>query len=214
MARPIVTREAVFAAAAELTAAGSDASILAVQGQIGGGSYSTVKRYLDEWKREQAAATPTLDLPPEVAARAAELARALWGLAHTQAEQRVAALRAEAEQQLGRSRAELQAAELTISRLEGEAEQAAQQLEAAQQQFAAAQAATEEARTAARVAEARAGEQERQIAELQRQLAQHGAELDAARAQALDAARLHGELGALRQQLQEQAALIERLSRR
>lgn len=57
-------------------------------------------------------------------------------------------------------------------------------------------------------------EQEQQIADLRRQATQHREELDAARAQAMDHARLTGELTALRQQLQDQAALIERLSQR
>ncbi len=49
MAKALVTREAVFEAADVLAAAGDDPSILAVQGRIGGGSYSTVKRFLDTW---------------------------------------------------------------------------------------------------------------------------------------------------------------------
>jgi len=74
MAKALVTREAVFEAADALAAAGDDPSILAVQGQIGGGSYSTVKRFLDAWKAERKSAAPVIEVPPDVAARGEELA--------------------------------------------------------------------------------------------------------------------------------------------
>ena len=214
MAKAIGTREAVFEAADALAAAGDDPSILAVQGRIGGGSYSTVKRFLDAWKAERKSAVPIIEVPPDVAARGEELVRSLWGAAHGLAEQRIAEVRGDADQQVRQARAELQAAEMTIARLEAEADQAAQQLDAVQGQLVEARTSLEEARTAARVAEARTTEQERQIADLWRQGAQHREELEAARAQAIDQARLTGELNALRQQLHDQAALIERLSTR
>ena len=214
MAKALVTREAVFEAADALAAAGDDPSILAVQGQIGGGSYSTVKRFLDAWKAERKSAAPVIEVPPDVAARGEELMRSLWGAAHNLAEQRIAEVRSEADQQVRQARAELEIAEATITRMEAEADQAAQQLNAVQGQFVEARTALEEARTAARIAEARTTEQERQIADLQRQVAQNRDELEAARAQAIDQARLSGELAALRQQLQDQAALIARLSTR
>jgi DNA repair exonuclease SbcCD ATPase subunit len=214
MAKAIVTREAVFEAAYGLIATGDDPSILAVQGRIGGGSYSTVKRFLDAWKAERRSATPSIEVPPDITARGEELVRSLWAAAHDLAEQRIAEVRGEADQQVRQARAELQAAEVTIARLEAEAEQAAQQLDAVQGQLVEARTSLEEARTAARVAEARTTEQEQQIADLRRQGAQHREELEAARAQAMDQARLTGELSALRQQLQDQTALIERLSTR
>lgn len=214
MAKAIVTREAVLEAAEALLAMGEEPSILSVQGRIGGGSYSTVKRFLDAWKAERKSTAPAIEVPPDVAARGEELVRALWGAAHSLADQRIAEARGEADQQVRQARVELEIAEVTITRLEGEAEQAAQQLDAAQGQLVEARTALEEARAAARIAEARASEQERQIADLQRLVAQHREELETARAQAIDQARLSGELAALRQQLQDQAALIERLSTR
>jgi len=214
MAKAIVTREAVFAAADALTAAGEDPSILAIQARIGGGSYSTVKRYLDAWKTERKAAAPAIEVPPEISTRGEELVRALWAAAHGLAEQRIAEVRREADQQVRQARAELEIAEMTIARLEAEADQAAQQLDAIQQQLVEARGALEETRLAARIAETRTIEQEQQIADLRRQVTQYREELDAARAQAMEQARLSGELSALRQQLQDQAALIERLSQR
>lgn len=214
MAKAIVTREAVFEAADALAGAGDDPTILTVQGRIGGGSYSTVKRFLDAWKAERKSAPPVIEVPPEVAARGEELVRSLWGAAHGLAEQRIAEVRGEAEAQVLKARAELQAAEATIARLEAEADQAAQQLDVAQQQLVEARTALGEARTAARIAEARTADQEQQITDLRRQVTQQREELEAARTQAIDQARLSGELAALRQQLQDQVALIERLSQR
>ena len=153
-----------------------------------------------------------LELPlPEQPAERPELGDTA---AHGLAEQRIAEVRSEADQQVRQARAELEIAEATITRMEAEADQAAQQLNAVQGQLVEARTALEEARTAARIAEARTAEQGRQIADLQRQVAQNRDELEAARAQAIDQARLSGELAALRQQLQDQAALIARLSTR
>ena len=50
MAKALVTQDRVFEVADVLTARGEEPSILSVQAAIGGGSYSTVKRYLDLWK--------------------------------------------------------------------------------------------------------------------------------------------------------------------
>ena len=47
MARQIVTQSAVNEAAAALVTEGQEPSIVGVQERIGGGSYSTVKRFLD-----------------------------------------------------------------------------------------------------------------------------------------------------------------------
>lgn len=56
MARQIVTSERVAEIANALVLEGQEPSIVAVQAQIGGGSYSTVKRYLDVWRQERAEA--------------------------------------------------------------------------------------------------------------------------------------------------------------
>ena len=50
MAKPVVTQERVFEIAEALTLRGEAPTILSVQAAIGGGSYSTVKRYIDVWK--------------------------------------------------------------------------------------------------------------------------------------------------------------------
>ena len=49
MARPLATKELVFDAASSLVSDGTEPSIVNVQAKIGGGSYTTIKRYLDAW---------------------------------------------------------------------------------------------------------------------------------------------------------------------
>ena len=50
MAKAVVTQERVFEVAQALTDQGTAPTILNVQEGIGGGSYTTVKRYLDQWR--------------------------------------------------------------------------------------------------------------------------------------------------------------------
>ncbi len=82
-------------------ATGEEPSIIAVQERIGGGSYSTVKRFLAAWKAQQEASKqPAVDLPDAVAARGAALVRELWGAAAALAEQRSTQVREEAQRQV------------------------------------------------------------------------------------------------------------------
>ncbi len=63
-------------------------------------------------------------------------------------------------------------------------------------------------------AEARSQEQEQQIADLRQQVVHQQAELETARILVADHARLSGERTAVRQQLHDQATLIDRLTAR
>ena len=51
MAKTLATKELVFQSATELKSQGKDPTIIEVQAHIGGGSYTTIKRYLDEWRK-------------------------------------------------------------------------------------------------------------------------------------------------------------------
>lgn len=53
MAKPVVTEALVFTVSDQLQAGGTEPTILTVQERIGGGSYTTIKRYLDTWKQQQ-----------------------------------------------------------------------------------------------------------------------------------------------------------------
>jgi len=220
MARALVTQATVFDAADALAAGGAEPTIITVQERIGGGSYTTVKRYLEEWKaQQQTAKQPVVDLPDEIAAKGDEFVRSLWASAASLADQRAQQAREEAQRQVAEARAVLADAEAAIARLEAEGEEHAQRLSSQEQTIATLRDELDQARGAAQVAEARAAEQAQRVGDLQRELdlghrevARLNEELVQVRAAALDQARLSGELDALKRQLQDQAALIERLT--
>lgn len=197
MARQIVTQSAVAEAAEALIAEGAEPSIVAVQSRIGGGSYSTVKRFLDVWKQQRAeAATAAPDTPAEVQARGQEFARAVWALASREAQREAQQAKDEAYAEVAAVRGELTGASTEIARLEGvEAEQAAV-IEQRQTKLREVELALTEAQT-----------QARRVPDLEHTLAAVRAELDAARKDATDKAvqvgKLSGELEALRAQVAE-----------
>lgn len=197
MARQIVTQNAVTEAAEALIAEGAEPSIVAVQSRIGGGSYSTVKRFLDVWKQQRAeAATAAPDTPAEVQVRGQEFVRAVWALAAREAQREAQQAKDEAYAEVAAVRGELTEASTEIARLEGvEAEQAAA-IEQRQTKLREVELALTEAQT-----------QARRVPELEQTLATVRAELDAARKDASDKAvqvgKLSGELEALRAQAAE-----------
>ena len=211
MARAIVTQGLVFEAADALVVAGTEPSIIDVQERIGGGSYTTVKRFLEAWKARQIP-PPMIALPEAVATRGAAFVRELWSAAAAMSEQRSTQVREDAQRQVAAAQAALASAEAAITRMEAEGEEQAQWLVSQEQLIAGLRDEVAEARNTAQVAEARAAEQARQIEDLQRQVQQRDDVLAEARAASLDQARLTGELAALQRQLQEQTALIERLA--
>lgn len=197
MARQIVTQQAVTEAAEALIVEGAEPSIVAVQARIGGGSYSTVKKFLDVWKQERAeAATAAPETPAEVQAKGQEFARIVWALASREAQAEAQQAKDEAQAAVAAVRVELAEATNEIARLEG---------------VEAAQAATIDQQAAklreVELALAEAQTQARRVAELEKSLADLRAELDASRKDATDkaveAGRLAGEGEALRAQVRE-----------
>jgi predicted RNase H-like nuclease (RuvC/YqgF family) len=213
MARAIVTQALVNEAADALAAAGEEPAIISVQEKIGGGSYTTVKRFLAAWKTQQEAQPPAIEVPEAIATRGATFVRELWSAAAALAEQHSAQVREEAQRQVEAAQAALVSAEAAIARMESEGEEQAQRLASQEQAITALRDELAQARSASQVAEARAAEQAQRVEDLQQQVQQRDTELAQARAAALDQARLAGEVTALQRQLQEQTALIERLAR-
>jgi chromosome segregation ATPase len=205
MARAIVTQEAVAEAAAQLVAAGEEPSIINVQARIGGGSFSTVKRYLDAWKEAQAAVPAQVEAPPAVQEQAAAFGRAVWQAAVALAEQQIAQVRAEAERQVAQARASEAEAMQAVTRLETQLEELAQQLVAAQQERDAARGALDEAVLAEQRAQARLEEQRERLTDLHRQVEAQATELSQARADLLAQAKLAGEVEALRRQMADES---------
>ena len=222
MARTIVTQAAVVEAADTLDATGEEPTIITVQERIGGGSYTTVKRYLEEWKAQrQITRQPAIEIPDAIVAKGNEFVRSLWVAAAALADERVTQAREEAWRQVETVRAALTDAEAAIGRLETEGEEQAQRLTNQQRSIEQLRVDLDQSRTAVSVAEARATEQEQRVEDLRRELAMAhqqvtrlSEELVQARAAELDHARMSGELAAMERQIQEQAALIERLSGR
>lgn len=197
MARQIVTQQAVTEAAEALILEGAEPSIVAVQARIGGGSYSTVKKFLDVWKQQRAeAATAAPDTPAEVQAKGQEFARIVWALASREAQAEAQQAKDEAQAEVAAVRGELAEATNEIARLEG---------------VEASQAATIDQQSAklreVELALAEAQTQARRVAELEKSLADLRGELDASRKDATDkaveAGRLAGEAEALRAQVRE-----------
>lgn len=212
MARAIVTPELVEQAADALVLTGEEPSIIAVQEQIGGGSYTTVKRYLEQWKAKQKR-QPPIELPPEIASQVNQVVGDLWASAANLAEQRSAEIRQAAQRQVNEAQAALASAEAAIARLESEAEQQAQQLASQEQHLTTLRQELAEARSVAQIAEAHSNDLTQQLAELQRQAQQREAELAEARNTTINQAHLQGQIEALQRQLAEQSALIERLAK-
>lgn len=203
MARQIVTQHAVNEAAEALILEGSEPSILAVQSRIGGGSYSTVKRFLDVWKQERAeAATAAPDTPPEVQTKGQEFARVVWALASREAQREAQQAKDEAHAEVVAVRGELAEATTEIARLEGVESEQSVTIEQQHAKLREVELSLAEAQT-----------QARRVAELEKSLAEIRAELDASRKEAtdkaVDAGRLAGEAEALRAQVRELMAAIK-----
>lgn len=202
MARQIVTSERVAEIANALVLEGQEPSIVAVQAQIGGGSYSTVKRYLDVWRQERAeAAASAPDMPSEIAAKGAEFARTVWAMASRQAQRDAQGVKDAAAKAEAALRGELVGAQAEIARLE---QTDAHQAETIEQQAAKLREIE--------LALAEVQAQARRVPELESTLADTRAQLDAARRDVSEAreraAGLAGQMEALASQ---NAALLAAL---
>ncbi len=169
MAKPLVTERQVFAVADQLQAMGTDPTIITVQERIGGGSYTTVKRYLDAWKQQQTR-QPVVEVPADVTAQGMVAIQALWTTAAQLAHEQVAHDRAEVQRQVVEAQAALAAAEGAITRQEVEAEQLGAQLSDQQQQIDELTAQLAQARTDAAAASAMLQEQGERVRDLQQEL--------------------------------------------
>ena len=120
MPRQIVTPEIVQKTAEELIQQGSEVTLLSVQSRIGGGSYTTVKRLLDEWKTKRSTIDPSQvnDLPPEISEKAREFAIATWIHARTLSNKDLQATKEAANEEITQVKTELDQALQEVARLE------------------------------------------------------------------------------------------------
>lgn len=127
MAKKIADRDTVFAVADQLQSEGVDPSIIAVQERIGGGSYTTIKRLLDEWHAAKKESSVAVEIPKEVSARGEELVRGIWSAASLAAQKEAQAVKDKAAEEVGEAMKELAGAQGEIARLEAvEAEQSSE----------------------------------------------------------------------------------------
>ncbi|UJS23525.1 DNA-binding protein [Thiothrix winogradskyi] len=78
-----ITKDQIFQAADQLTAAGESATMAAVRKLLGGGSYTTINEGLKEWKAKQHTTNTLIrePAPPAVATRLEELGADIWAVA-------------------------------------------------------------------------------------------------------------------------------------
>jgi hypothetical protein len=197
MPRPIITEELVFSTADTMTTEGTDPSIVTVQGRIGGGSFTTVKRFLDQWRAARAAgAVATLDIPPEVDAKGKEFVLATWSLAKHVANKEALAAKEAAAVEVSAVRAEIVQALEEVARLEGNEAQLRETVSSQESKIREME-----------ITLAAAQAQARRTTELEKTLDLVRADLKvaekAATSNAVEAGRSTGEMAALRQQVQD-----------
>lgn len=202
MARLFATKEIVFETASALAAEGIQPSIVTVQDKIGGGSYTTIKRFLDEWNSHMVQLTQaTIEPPSFVTEKSVELGRTLWALAIQQANKDTQAAKDEAERKVATIGSELEFAQKEISRMEEIEESQNELLERTLSQLSSVTADLTEALSKAAM-----------VPDLEARLAAAQADAKAARKEATDkaveAGALAGEAESLRTQLREITAAL------
>lgn len=125
------TLEAVTEVANSLQASGYEPSIINVQAQVGG-SFTTIKRLLEQWRAENAA--PQQEAPAEVERQAVAFARQTWALLSKQASDEIQRGRELAAAEVRAARDELDQATAELARLEGIEEEQRQEISALRDQ--------------------------------------------------------------------------------
>lgn len=188
MARTGVTREQVFEAAARLKARGASITNQRVRDELGEtGSYTTISRYLDEWRAADAAKDhETLPEIPEAAEQAMLGAiREVWRVAAAGAQREITDVKEATERRIQEIQTQHGEAHAEVARLEKEATAADDEIQTLKirsgqldKDLAAARAVEAELRervaaeeTRSRELEAKVGELGAAEAELQRRLA-------------------------------------------
>lgn len=202
MAKQIVTQELVDRAAENALANGIEPSIVAVQAQIGAGSYSTVQKYLAVWKQRQVeAAAVSSDMPADIESKGQAFVRSLWAIAaqQTKADAQVKVDQAHAE--TAAARKQLSEATVEIARLETAQVEQAEIVEQQRVRIREIELALAEAQT-----------EVRRVVAVEQALAETRLALEAARKDATDkavaAGKLTGEVETLRSQNRDLMATL------
>ena len=195
MARPLATKELVFDAASSLVSDGTEPTILNVQAKIGGGSYTTIKRYLDAWNAQrEISAQEAIETPSFVLEKSAELGRQLWAMAMREANKQTQSARDAAESKVTAIARDLEFALAEIRRMEELEESQTQLIESTTEQLSK----TTEALADAQIKASRVPDLEDRLAAALSEAATARQEVTHA---AVEAGRLAGETEALRKQI-------------
>lgn len=88
-----VTRESVFAAANMLVEAGESPTLQAIRRKLGGGSYSTISGYMQEWRSQSKSqailCNPTEQLPVQLQTQFQKVVNDLWVCAQNLADSKL-----------------------------------------------------------------------------------------------------------------------------
>ncbi|WP_374483761.1 DNA-binding protein [Zoogloea sp.] len=190
MVRKLVTQELVTTIADAIVAEGRTPSIIEVRERVGGGSFTTVKRYLDAWHQGQAEANmAALDMPSEFEEKAHQFTLNIWKLASRLAADENQVVKKHAAAQIAAVHNELDVAFQEISRLEGIEAKQAECIDRQQAELHRSELELAEVRTQA----SRALQLEQALSECREQAASKAEEF----------ARLSGETEALRSQVRD-----------
>jgi len=195
MARLLATKELVFDAASSLVSDGTEPTIVNVQAKIGGGSYTTIKRYLDAWNvQREISAQEALETPSFVLEKSAELGRQLWAMALRDANKQTQSVRDAAVGKVTAIARDLEFAHSEIRRMEELEESQNQLLENINEQLSK----VTEALTDAQIKASKVPDLEARLAAA---LAEAATARQAATDKAVEIGRMTGETEALRKQL-------------
>lgn len=120
MAKALVTQELVSEVAQALIQEDAEPSIIAIQKRIGGGSYGSVKKYLDVWKQQrQETENAVVDLPDGFVLKANQFVTTIWNVASREAKSRAQTEINKMKEESNHIHTELAEARGEITRLEG-----------------------------------------------------------------------------------------------
>lgn len=126
--RPVVDREELFEAASRLESEGKPVTALALLEALGGGSLTTIYKYLAEWEASRPTAVATLadnEMPQGVMAAFA----ATWKVAAQEAARQVTAAKEKAAEEVKAAQQQFASALEAIDKLEKESEADSQTIE-------------------------------------------------------------------------------------
>lgn len=121
-----ITKEQVFDAAESLEQMGTEPTYLHVRMHLGSGSFSTIQKYLRQWKETRGDASGTVsesEVPEVLLSAARGFARDAWRVAQSAIARKTAALREELEQQNVSALQDAEAASRMVDTLQAKLEE-------------------------------------------------------------------------------------------